>query len=63
MNCPHIPSCELYAQFRLESLLKVWKVNYCEGQFHNCARYTLGCSGEKVPKNLLPNGKLLEVPK
>lgn len=61
MACPHVESCALYPHFKLQSLLQVWKINYCEGDFSRCERFKLSCSGDKVPLNLLPNGKLLDI--
>ncbi len=51
--------CALYPQFKVQSLLNVWKVTYCEGDFEKCERYKLATAGGTVPLALLPNGKLL----
>jgi hypothetical protein len=57
MPCTHSSSCELYVQFAADPLIKVWKENYCESGFENCARYQLSLKGAPVPITLLPNGK------
>ena len=62
MPCPHIPTCPMFPLFRMESLLKVWKVNYCEADFNKCVRYQKNTCGEDIPKNLLPNGRMLGEP-
>lgn len=62
MNCPHCSGCALYPKFRIEALLKVWKLNYCESPNHTaCARFQASSRGDVVPLNLLPNGKTLSV--
>lgn len=52
-------TCPLYPQFKVQSLLNVWKITYCEGEFEKCERFKLSSCGEKVPATLLPNGKHL----
>jgi hypothetical protein len=47
----------------VNSALKVWKAFYCEGKWHECARYKLSTEGKPVPSNLLPNGKELDLEK
>jgi hypothetical protein len=59
--CPHVRGCEMYELFHLKGALKVWQVNYCEGEYSRCARYQRACDGNRMPRNLLPNGKLLTV--
>ena len=50
-------SCPLYPQFKVQALLNIWKVSYCEGAFETCERYKLSAAGQRVPLTLLPNGK------
>ena len=52
-KCPHIPSCELFPRFKLQSALAFWKDNYCHGDFERCARYQRSIAGETVPATLL----------
>lgn len=52
-------TCPLYEQFRVQALLNVWKVTYCEGDFEKCERFKMSACGTKVPVTLLPNGKTL----
>jgi hypothetical protein len=59
MACPHIQNCSLYSQFKVNSLLTIWKAAYCEGKFQDCVRFQKSCSGDQVPSNLLPNGRML----
>lgn len=57
MPCTHSSHCELYVQFAADPLIKVWKDNYCESGFEDCARYQRSLKGQAVPITLLPNGK------
>ena len=57
MACPHKETCELFPRFRLQNTLRVWQINYCEGEFQRCARYQLSNEGKQVPSTLLPNGR------
>lgn len=52
----------MYKIFTYAGTLRIWQDNYCTGNFAKCARYQLTCSGNPVPDNLLPNGKLLKKP-
>ena len=61
MACSHTTTCPLFPLISVNSALKVWKTFYCEGKYHNCARYSLSKSGQSVPVNLLPNGKSLSM--
>jgi hypothetical protein len=60
--CPRVVSCPLFAQFKVKSSLKVWQSFFCEGTFEKCERYKLVSEGKVCAPNLLPNGRLLEVP-
>jgi hypothetical protein len=51
----------MFALFNLSGTLTVWKTNYCQADYERCARFQLVCSGHAVAKNLLPNGKSLNV--
>jgi hypothetical protein len=61
MACTHITSCPLFPQFTLKASLNVWQVHYCNGDFEKCARLKLSKAGQRVPPNLLPNGKSLDL--
>ncbi len=61
MACPHIPGCPLFPLFSMKSSLSVWQTHFCQGQFETCERYRLGRAGTRVPPNMLPNGKSLEL--
>jgi hypothetical protein len=58
-RCPHIQGCEMYELFQLKGALRVWQENYCEDDFKRCARFKMACDGGRIPKALLPNGKML----
>ena len=62
MTRPHTTNCAIYPLFRLESILNVWKLNYCESNYSRCARFQLSCDARPVPATLLPNGKHLAQP-
>jgi len=57
--CPNMSTCRLFPLFKISGALQVWKINYCESNYTNCARFKMTCSAELVPDELLPNGKLL----
>ena len=61
-SCTHLFDCPLFAVFTMNSALTVWKSNYCTAEFARCARYQLSEAGKPVPRNLLPNGKSLNLP-
>jgi hypothetical protein len=52
----------MYDLFQLKGALRVWQINYCDSRFETCVRYQQSCDGARVPKNLLPNGKVLTLP-
>jgi hypothetical protein len=59
--CSHTGNCSLFPMISVNSALKVWRTFYCEGKWHECARYKRSLEGKPVPSNLLPNGKLLDL--
>lgn len=61
-SCDRVRTCPLFPQFRMKASLTVWQTYYCEGDFGRCERYKLVLAKKPVPLNLLPNGKLLDVP-
>jgi hypothetical protein len=61
-SCPRVGGCPLFARFSMKSSLRVWQAYYCEGDFDRCERYALVKQSRPVPANLLPNGRMLEVP-
>lgn len=62
MACTHTKNCELFGQFALNPVLKVWQVHYCDADYLKCQRYQLSLQRKPVPINLLPNGQLLSAP-
>lgn len=60
--CPNTPGCPLFPLFKLKSSLGVWQTHYCEDAFEKCERFRLAQSGVRVPPNLLPNGRTLDLP-
>jgi hypothetical protein len=62
MSCARISTCPLFKAFSMKSSLRVWQSYYCEGEFNRCERWKRVAAGQPVPANLLPNGRLLEVP-
>ncbi len=61
-SCPMIDTCSLVRTLSIKSSLKVWRTYYCEWDFDRCARWRLVKSGKTPPRNLLPNGRTLDVP-
>jgi hypothetical protein len=61
MSCSKMDSCSLFPLFSTQAFLRVWQLNYCEGDYTRCARYKQALCGERVPATLLPNGKHLPV--
>jgi hypothetical protein len=60
--CARVGACPLFKQFSMKSSLKVWQAYYCEGDWSRCERWKLVSEGRPVPMNLLPNGRMLDVP-
>lgn len=56
MGCSHAVGCPLFPLLRAS--LQGWRDYYCDStdQWHDCARYQLSRTGERVPISLLPNG-------
>jgi len=54
-----MPSCELFPLVAKPGFLRVWQVNYCQGDYSRCARFERVLAGRRVPKTLLPNGEEL----
>jgi hypothetical protein len=59
-DCPNMPSCRMFAVFKMANALEVWKLNYCKSAYQSCERFKMACNAETVPDLLLPNGKLLK---
>ena len=59
--CSHTTDCELFPMISVNSALRVWRTFYCDGKWHECARYKLSLEGKSVPPNLLPNGKSIDL--
>ena len=65
-SCSRVSECPLFKVFTMNASLKLWKTLYCEAQFARCERFKLAGTGQRVPGNLLPNGRTLastQVPK
>ena len=60
MNCTRIDGCPMFALFKLEASLNLWRKRYCEADYNKCERYQLVLKSEDVPQCLLPNGKMLD---
>ncbi len=60
--CSRIDRCPLFQQFSIKAALRVWVNQYCERDFGRCERLKLALLGQPVPRNLLPNGRMLNVP-
>ena len=61
MKCPNTQGCPLFPLFKMKSSLGVWQTHYCENAYETCARYKLAKDGVRVPPNLLPNGRELNL--
>jgi len=61
MSCSHMATCPLFAKFKMKASLRIWQDFFCQGQFETCARFKLAKAGTRVPPNLLPNGKTLDL--
>ena len=61
MSCPNARGCPLFPLFQMKSSLSVWQTHYCDAAYDTCERYKLATSGVRVPPNLLPNGRSLEI--
>lgn len=61
MACTHKDSCALFPVISLNSALQIWQTFYCDGKHETCLRFQRSAQGQKVPANLLPNGKLLDL--
>lgn len=59
--CPYIEDCPMYFHIRDESfnqLMRMTKTYCCSENYSFCARYKLRESGEKVPRELYPDGTI-----
>lgn len=61
MSCPNETGCPLFPLFTMKASLRVWQDFYCKQNHEGCERYRLSRLGNRVPPNLLPNGKTLEL--
>jgi hypothetical protein len=62
MACPREKTCPLFEQRAIQASLSVWRSYYCDCDHVRCERFKLAASGAGVPDNLLPNGRLLDLP-
>lgn len=49
----------MYDLFQRTGTLKLWQINYCDGNHEACARFQRSSEGRRVPISLLPNGREL----
>lgn len=63
VSCPHKPSCAMFALFNMAGTLRIWQDNYCDAEFERCERYKRSERGERVARELMPNGKMLTLNK
>ncbi len=57
-KCNFIEGCPIFRYFSRMSEV-VYRMAYCEGDYHTCARHQLRTSGQPVPVNLGPQGTKL----
>lgn len=57
LNCPECKGCKLHAAQGFDEMIK--KYCFCKNNV-NCMRFKLKKSGEKLPCNLMPDGRKLE---
>jgi hypothetical protein len=60
-SCERVNRCPLFQQFSIKAALRVWVGQYCETDFGRCERLKLALQGQPVPRNMLPNGRMLKV--
>jgi len=60
MECPNLATCPIYARFKTEALKNIYIRMYCTTKFDNCKRKQIKDRGEKVPPDLLTDGKVLD---
>lgn len=58
-KCPNTSTCALFPLISKPGFLRVWQINYCEGDYSRCERLKRQCDGGDVPTTLLPNGQNL----
>ena len=59
-HCPFIKRCPMFPEFQSKSVLRVFQIFYCEGDFNGCARYKSASQGVMPPPTLLPDGTTLQ---
>ena len=62
MECERVAACPMFALFSRKATLGVWKSLYCDSNFDDCERLRMFRAGQVAPLNLLPNGRMLNVP-
>lgn len=60
-RCPHAGNCALFPLFKYQSLLNIWKLEYCERDYERCTRYQKSLRGEAAPDDMLPNGETISL--
>lgn len=61
MACSMRSTCPLFPVFALRASLRTWQINYCEADHTRCERFKSAEIGREVPREMLPNGKMLPV--
>ena len=59
-HCPFKTRCPMFPEFQNKSVLRVFQIFYCEGDFKNCERYKRASKGVMPPPTLLPDGTSIE---
>ena len=62
MACARISGCPLYKAFAMKSSLRVWKTYYARATSTGASGSRSRTRARRVPPNMLPNGRMLEVP-
>jgi hypothetical protein len=60
MTCKLVARCRLHQKFVLESTLHFWRAQWCERDYHQCARLRRHEAGADVPDAMLPSGEMLK---
>jgi len=60
--CAYTSTCPMFAAFESKATLRVWQSMYCERDPGRCERLKAFQANAPCPDNLLPNGRLVDVP-
>ncbi len=59
VSCPRYSNCNLPTGLAMEAALRIWQSLYCEAAWERCVRRQRLDTGEAVPCNMLPDGRML----